>query len=186
MENRPQEPQDLSYLEDASVAGGFIQDVKSKIAEMRRLEMRMLGAEAEYKDAKAKFEAYKATAVVAAFTSAGITQIQDEQGNSIKLVPKYYCNPNKNDEDRMKLAQWLEHNGGEHLLKHEGKVSADQYDALKEAGIPFADKLDVNTNSLKAHLMDLLGYKKGSQARIDLTAIPDYVHFVIDNDVVTE
>ena len=176
---------DLSHLSDASVASGFIADVKEKIKEMRKLELAMIAAEANFKDAKERFETYKATVVVASFTSAGIEQIQDENGNFVKLESKYYCNPNKNDEDRLAISKWLQANGGDHLLKHEGKVSADQYAKLEEHGIPYADKIDVNTNSLKAHLLDILGFKKGSMRRISLTDIPDCIHFVVAQEVVT-
>jgi len=178
---------DLSHLfsENAPVASSFIADVKDKIRVMRQLELDMISAEAVYKNAKEKFEEYKATVVVASFTSAGIEQIQDENGNFIKLECKYFCNPNKNDEDRLKISAWLKANAGEHLLKHEGKVEASQFSKLTEHGIPFADKIDVNTNSLKAHLLDLLGFKKGSTRRISLTDIPECIHFVVAQEVVT-
>ena len=175
----------LSHLEDASATGNFIADVKNKIAHMKSLELKMIEAEANYKEAKHVYEDYKATTVVAAFTSAGIEQIQDESGNFIKLESKYYLNPNKNDEVRMVISAWLKAHDGAHLLKHEGKVSSEQFSKLDNAGIPYADKIDVNTNSLKSHILDLLGYKKGSMARIALTDIPECMHFVAIQEVVT-
>jgi hypothetical protein len=181
---------DLSFLVQqdcgTSDTSMFIRDVKEKVARMHQLELAVVLAEAALKDAKQACDTYKATVVVAAFTSAGITSIQDDQGNSVKLKPEYYCNPNKNDDDRKKLAVWLEKNGGGHLLKHEGRVSVDQYASLEEAGIPFVDKREVNTNSLKSYLIDLLGYKEGGQARISLGDIPEHVHFVVDHKIITE
>jgi len=176
---------DLSHLQSTPAASGFISDVKDKVKEMRRLELAMISAEAAFKMAKETYEQYKATVVIASFVSAGIEQIQDDNGNFVKLESKYYCNPNKNDSDRLVISNWLKANGGEHLLKHEGKVSADQYDRLKDAGIPFADAIDINTNSLKAHLLDILGYKKGCMQKIALTDIPECVHFTIMQEVVS-
>jgi len=179
------EQPDTSHLENLSAAASLVKDVQDKIKHMRQLELTMVAAEAAFDDAKKKYETYKATVVIAAMVNAGVEQLQDENGNFIKLESKYYCNPNKNDEDRLAIQAWLMANQGEHLFKHEGKVAVDQFDKLRDAGIPFADKIDVNTNALKAHLMDLLGYKKGSMARIALADIPECMHFVIAQDVVT-
>jgi len=184
MNQEQQGPVDTSHLENVSAAATLVADVQAKVKRMRQLEAQMIGAEAAYSDAKKQYETYKATVVIAAMTNAGIEQMQDENGNFIRLESKYYCNPNKNDADRLSIQQWLTAQGLEHLFKHEGKVDASQYDKLKEAGIPFADKIDVNTNSLKSALIDLLGYKKGGIARISLEDIPECMHFVVAQEVV--
>jgi hypothetical protein len=150
---------------------------------MKRLQLDMVAAEAAYHHARDEYERYKSTVVIATFVNAGIEQIQDDDGNIVKLESKFYLKPNKNDDDRIIIENWLKANGGEHLLKHEAHVSAEQIDKLKEADIPFADKTDVNTNSLKAHILDLLGYKKGGIARIKLEDIPDCFHFVVAQEL---
>ncbi len=180
--------EDLSFLEaanDGAAASALIADVASKVATMRQLERRMVEAEAVFEEAKKQFEQYKATTVVAAFTNAGISQLQDTEGHMIRLDTKYYCNPNKNDEDRAKIAAWLTSIGGQFLLKHEGKVDGAQLDKLREAGIPFADKTEVNTASLKAFLKGQLGLNGGT-AQLKMEDIPDCVHFVTAFDIVTE
>jgi hypothetical protein len=181
----PSAPPDTSHLEGISAAGTLVADIKAKIAVMRQLEMDMIGMEAAYKEAKKEFENYKASVVVAAMVNAGVSNIQDEHGNFVRLESKFYCNPNKNDEDRIKISDWLKSVGGEHLFKHEGKVSVEQYPKLQEAGIPFADKIDVNTNSLKSFLKEGLGYTPGSMVRFSLNDIPECIHFVVAQDVVS-
>ena len=176
---------DTSHLENVSAAAILIADVKEKIKVMRQLEMRMIAAEAEYTEAKKQFETYKASVVVAAMVNAGVHNIQDENGNFIRLESKFYCNPNKNDADRLKIEAWLKSVGGEHLFKHEGKVSADQYSLLDEHGIPYVDKIDINTNSLKSFIKEGLGFTAGSMERFKLSDIPECVHFVIQQDIVS-
>jgi hypothetical protein len=180
--------QDLSFLEanaDTSAAAALIADVKTKLDIMRTLQAKMVEAEAAYKHASEEFEHYKASVVVAAFTNAGITYLEDANGNTIKLETKYYCNPNKNDQDRAIIAKWLTDHQGAFLLKHEGKVDGAQLEALKKSGIPYQDKIDVNTTSLKAYLKGALGLNGGT-AQITMEEIPECMHFVTAFDVVTK
>jgi len=176
---------DLSHLEQASLASAFIEDVKAKVKEMRRLELDMIAKEAAFKDAEKRFTEYKAMQVVTAFTNAGIDKLQDSEGNFVMLKNNYHCNPNKNDEDRARIAAWLKKMGGDNLLKHEGRVDAEQFDKLKEAGVPFADKTEVNTNSLKAFIQDVLGYKPNSVRRCSLDDVPDCIHFIVVPEIIT-
>lgn len=176
---------DLSYLKgDDSTAANMIADVKAKVEHMKRLQLDMIAAEAQYEHAKELFEKYKATVVVTAMTNAGVFHLQDENGNFVKLESKYYCNPNKNDADRLTIEKWLKSIQADHLLKHQAIVSAEQMEKLREEDIPFADKTDINTNSLKAFLLDALGYK-GGVAKLKLSDIPDCVHFTVQQEVVT-
>jgi len=177
--------EDLSHLENLSAAGSLVADLKQKIAHMRQLELKAVELEAAFKEAQRAYEEYKAKVVVAAMVNAGVSKLQDEQGNSITLKSNYYLNPNKNDQDRAIIAAWIKKYQGDHLLKHHAEVDGALIDKLKETGVPFADKTDVNTNSLKSFLIDLLGYK-GGLARIQLTDIPDCMHFVVEQEVVSE
>lgn len=179
-----QEDQAPDFLMDQTVSSAMIADVKEKVKILKLLYAKMLGAEAAYKHAQEEYEHYKATVVIAAMTNTGMTVLQDDEGNFIKLESKYYCQPNKNDEDRLKIQAWLKEQGAEDLFKHEGLVDAAQYKKLEENGIPFADKIDVNTNKLKAWLMDQCGFKKGSVARIALTDIPECIHFDVKQEVI--
>jgi len=184
MENQDE---DLSHLvaDAPSAASEVIQDIQAKIRKMRELEIDMLEKQELFKAAEKEFEEYKASVVLASMTSAGLNSIEDENGNFVKLETKWYCNPNKNDADRKIIEAWLMKQGGDFLIKRKGEVEAEQLDMMRSAGIPFAEKIDMNTNSLKAFLKDALGYTKGSVAKISLEEIPDCIHFVIANEVIT-
>ena len=74
------------------------------------------------------------------------------------------------------MSDWLRENQGEHLIKSVANVDAADVDKLKDNGIPFTEKNDINTNSLKAFLMDGLGLKGGVQ-KFTVEDIPACIHF---------
>lgn len=168
---------------DVSQTTAFMKDVLEKIKVMRKLEFKAIELQEQADKAKQDYEKYKASTVVAAMTSAGVYTLQDENGLTIKLENNYFLQPNKNDADRKLIAEWLKKQGGDHLLKHQGIVPEGELEKLKAANIPFDDKTDVNTNSLKAFLLDALGVKKGGVAKIKLEDIPECMHFVVAQDV---
>jgi len=176
---------DLSFLQGVSAASDVIAEVKAKVKHMRELEVDMLNKQLIAQQASKDYEDYKATVVLTSMTSAGLNSIEDDEGNFVKLETKFYCNPNKNDLDRAKIVAWLNSMGGDFLVKKQGIVAAEQLDMMRNAGIPFDEKSDMNTNSLKAFLKDLLGYNKGGVAKIQIEDIPDQIHFVISPEVVT-
>lgn len=182
-----QPTQDLSFLQEANgnSSAAFIADVKAKLAVMRNLERKVIETQAAFEKAKQDLEDYKAKVVVASMVTAGLNSLQDDEGNTVRIESKYYCNPNK-DKGREEIEAWVKKMGGEHLLKHFGKVAGDQLPILKEAGIPFADVADINTNSLKSFILDLLGEKKNSVKRISLADIPEPIHFTVQQDVIVE
>jgi hypothetical protein len=164
----------------------LMQDLLAKIKVMRELDFTAMELEEKAKKARQAFDEYKAKTVVTAMQATGFTTLKDDNGLTISLENKYYLNPNKNDADRKIINDWLKKYGGDHLLKHQGIVPEAELDKLKENNIPFDDKIDVNTNSLKSFVLDLLGYKKGGAAKIELKDIPDCMHFVVANDIIVE
>jgi hypothetical protein len=76
----------------------------------------------------------------------------------------------------MKMAEWLRTVDGAFLIKERAAVDAAQIDKLKDAGIPFTEICDFNTNSLKAFLKDKIG-ASGGTAQIQVTDIPECMHF---------
>ena len=108
--------------------------------------------------------------------SAGVDSIGLSSGGSLKVKRNFYCQPNKNPEDRKKIVEWLRANGGGHLVKHDASVSAEDMDKLEQNGIPFVENTNVNTTSLKAFLKDKIGATTGVQ-QITLEEIPACIHF---------
>lgn len=160
------ESQDKTVLKNLSQMGEKLKDLKLK----------MLAAEAEAERAKKEFEHYANVIIPQEMFSAGIDSIGLSSGGALRVKRNFYCQPNKNAEDRKKIVDWLRENGGGHLVKHDASVSAEDMDKLEQNGIPFIENTSVNTTSLKAFIKDKLGVTTGIQ-QIDIKDIPECIHF---------
>ena len=170
--------QDLSYLDtgiqeqDKTV----LQNLSAMGEKLKELQLKMLETQAAAEQAKKEFEHYANVIIPQEMFSAGVEGITLASGGSLKVKRNYYCQPNKNEEDRKKIVEWLRANGGGHLVKHDASVSAEDMDKLSEAKIPFIENTSVNTTSLKAFLKDKIGVTTGVQ-QITVEDIPACIHF---------
>jgi len=84
--------------------------------------------------------------------------------------------PNKNENDKQTMVEWLRANDGGFLVKEKASVDGAQIELLKAASIPYTEIDDINTNSLKAFLKDKIG-AAGGIAQIQIQDIPSCIHF---------
>jgi hypothetical protein len=172
---------DLSYLileDDKQVLG----NLKVMADHLKELANRVMEAEAVYKQAQEEYDNYRYKVLPTAMLSAGVQSLQTSDGHCMEIKNKFYCNPNKNDADRIKIGQWLVKHGAGHLIKKQAVVDGTQLDVLREAGVPYVEKWDMNTNSLKAFLKSGLGIG-GGVAQFSLGDIPDCIHFTQIDEV---
>ena len=149
----------------------------SKMGEqLKKLKVDMLAAATAAETAKKAYEHYANVVIPQEMFSAGVDSIGLVSGGSLKLKRNFYCQPNKNAEDRKRIVDWLRANGGEHLVKHDASVSAEDMSKLDAQGIPYIENTSVNTTSLKAFLKDKIGATTGIQ-QIAVEDIPDCIHF---------
>ena len=169
---------ELGFLDE-----GVMEESKTIIEEMRAMADRLVEMEFNYttlqekaNQAKKLYDEFRCVTVPTAFRMAGITSLETTGGARINIRRKYYCSPNKNEEDQKSMCDWLrEHNGGD-LIKSKAVVDSTQIPKLLEAGIPHTQQTEVNTTSLKAWLKREVG--EGSVATIKLEEIPPYMHFI--------
>jgi hypothetical protein len=167
--------------EDTQVLG----NIKEMAEHLKKLAYNVMEAEALLKQAKAEYDSYRYQTLPAAMQSAGLQSLQTQDGSSIEIKNKFYCNPNKNDADRLKIGKWLAENGAQHLIKRQAIVDGKQIEALRDKGVPFVEKWDMNTNSLKAWIKDGLGMN-GGVAKFSMGDIPECIHFTqIDEAEIT-
>lgn len=149
----------------------------SKMGEqLKKLKVDMLAAATAAETAKKAYEHYANVVIPQEMFSAGVDSIGLVSGGSLKLKRNFYCQPNKNAEERKRIVDWLRANGGEHLVKHDASVSAEDMSKLDAQGIPYIENTSVNTTSLKAFLKDKIGVTTGIQ-QIAVEDIPDCIHF---------
>jgi hypothetical protein len=143
---------------------------------LKELKLKMMAAEAAYDDAKKEHDYYASSVLPMAMFNAGVSELKLMTGGKLVYERKFYCQPNKNADDKQRMAEWLRNNEGDFLIKEKATVDGTQIDKLKEAGIPFIEIDDINTNSLKAFLKDKIG-ASGGVAQIQIADIPECMHF---------
>lgn len=167
---------DLSYLEVDKQDKKVLKNLSKLGEHLIELRKNMLAKEAEYEQSKKEYEHFANVILPQEMFSVGLTSMTLANGGQINVLHKYYVQPNKNDDDRRVMSDWLRKNQGEHLIKSVANVAGTDIDKLKKGGIPYTEKNDINSNALKAFLMDGLGLKGGVQ-KFTVEDIPACIHF---------
>lgn len=167
----------FDYLNPINSADkGVLKNLSQMGEKLKELQLKMLETQTLAEQAKKEYEHYANVIIPQEMFSAGIDSIGLASGGSLKVKRNFYCQPNKNAEDRKRIVEWLRANGGGHLVKHDASVSAEDMDKLDAQGIPYVENTSVNTTSLKAFLKDKIGATTGIQ-QIQVEDIPDCIHF---------
>jgi hypothetical protein len=161
------QPEDSNVLKNLSTMG----------EQLKNLKLKMLKAEAEYETAKKEYDYYSSSVLPMAMFNAGVSEVKLMSGGVMTYERKFYCTPNKNAEDKQKMAEWLREHGGEFLIKEKAIVDGSQIDKLKEASVPYVEVDDINTNSLKAFLKSIIGATDSGTAQVQIGEIPACIHF---------
>ena len=144
--------------------------------QLKKLKEKQLAAEAAAENAKKEFEHYANVVIPSEMHSCGVNSISLASGGSLSINHNFYCQPNKNAEDRKKIVEWLRAHNGDHIIEHDATVSADDMDKLSANDIPFIENTVVNTQRLKSFLKDGIGATTGVQ-QFTIEDIPACVHF---------
>lgn len=169
---------DTYELDDVTVeqTAGLMARIKEHVKKLRDLQWKMIEAEGAFKTAEEEYLKYSRTVMPDLFKMNGLDALTMEDGSIVRVVTKTNCSINKNDSDRNNVAEWLRTHNGEELVKAECIVPVSQEDAMKAAGIIFEEKTTMNTNAVKAFLLDQLG-QKGSPATITKEDLPKGLNF---------
>lgn len=169
---------DTYELDDVQIeqTANLMAQIKEHVKTLRAKQWKMMEAEEAFKKAEADYLEYSRTVMPDLFKMNGLDMLQMEDGSVVRVATKTTCSINKNDADRANVAKWLrEHNGSE-LVKSECICPSSQVNALKKAGIIFEEETTMNTNAVKAFLLDQLG-QKGSPAVITKEDLPKGLNF---------
>lgn len=169
---------DTYELEDVQVeqTANLMAQIKEHVKTLRQKQWAMMEAEEAFKKAEADFLNYSRTVMPDLFKMNGLDMLQMDDGSIVRVATKTNCSINKNDADKANVAKWLREHNGEDLVKAECIVPVSQEDAMKRAGIIFEEKTTMNTNAVKAFLLDQLG-QKGAPATITTADLPKGLNF---------
>lgn len=144
--------------------------------QLKKLKQKYLEAEETAKHAKNEYDHFANTIIPNEMAACGITSITLLSGGELKLKHNYYCQPNKNPEDKKLIAGWLRDNGGEHVLDNTLTVSGNDMTKLDDNNIAYSENVAINTNRLKSFIKDGIGATSGIQ-RFTVDDIPKEIHF---------
>ena len=169
---------DTYELDDVPVeqTSNLMAQIKEHVAKLRSLQRAMLEAEEKFKKAEKEYLQYSRAIMPDLFKMNGLDALTMEDGSVVRVITTTNCSINKNDADRANVAKWLREHNGDSLIKSECIVPPSQVDALKANNIIYEEKTTMNTNSVKAFLLDQLG-QKGSPATITKEDLPKGLNF---------
>lgn len=165
-------------LDDVEIeqTSNLMQQIQSHVTKLRNLQWKMIEAEEAFKEAEKAYLDYSRNVMPDLFKLNGLDALRLDDGAMVRVVTKTQCSINKNDQDRNNVAKWLREHGAENLVKSECIVPTSQVEKLKAASIIYEEETSMNTNSVKAFVLDQLG-QKTSPATITKEDLPKGLNF---------
>lgn len=165
-------------LDDVSVeqTAGLMAQIQKYVKKLRALQWAMIQAEEAFKQAEKEYNDYSRTVMPDLFKMNGLDALTMDDGSVVRVITKTNCSINKNDIDRTNVAKWLREHGAPQLVKSECIVPPSQVEKLKAANIIYQEETTMNTNSVKAFILDQLG-QKGAPATITKEDLPKGLNF---------
>ena len=169
---------DSYELDDVTIeqTSNLMAQIKEHVKKLRELKWAMLEAEEAFKNAEKEYLQYSRTVMPDLFKMNGLDALTMEDGSVVRVITTTNCSINKNDADKQNVAKWLREHNGDSLIKSECIVPPSQIEVLKANNVIFEEKTTMNTNSVKAFLLDQLG-QKGSPATITKEDLPKGLNF---------
>jgi len=165
-------------LDDVEIeqTSNLMAQIQSHVKELRKRQWAVMEAEEALKKAQASYDDYSQHVLPDLFKMNGLDMLRMDDGAIVRVITTTRCSINKNDADKQNVAKWLKEHNGETLVKSECICPESQLDALKANGIIFEEQTSMNTNAVKAFLLDQLG-QKGSPAVISKEDLPKGLNF---------
>lgn len=167
---------DLSYLNVCNEDKQVLKNLSDMGEHLKELKLKYEEAQANLDACKKAYEHYANVVLPHEMFSCGVNSVSLASGGTLSIKHNFYCQPNKNAEDRKIIVEWLRaHNGG-HIVEHDATVSASDMQRLDADGIPYIENTAVNTQRLKSFLKDGIGVTTGVQ-QFTIDEIPACMHF---------
>lgn len=165
-------------LDDVAIeqTSNLMAQIKEHVSKLRKLKWEVELATEALKKAEAAYDDFSQHVLPDLFKMNGLDMLQMDDGSIVRVITTTRCSINKNDTDKQNVAKWLREHNGEALVKSECICPSSQLDALRRAGIIYEETTTMNTNAVKAFLLDQLG-QKGSPAVITKEDLPKGLNF---------
>lgn len=165
-------------LDDVEIeqTSNLMKQIQEHVAKLKKLKWDVELATEALKKAQDAYDDFSQHVLPDLFKMNGLDMLKTDDGAIVRVITTTRCSINKNDADKQNVAEWLRNHNGEALVKSECICPSSQLDALKRAGIIYQEETTMNTNAVKAFLLDQLG-QKGSPAVISKEDLPKGLNF---------
>lgn len=157
---------DTSFLENTTSTDPLLlQQINTDCDKLVELKMQMMLAEEKFEAAKKAYSDFATKQIPQLFKNNGLDMIATASGTRVRIVTKTRASILKGQDDgrtsKEIIAKWLREHDADHLIKEQLICPQSQLEALKQAGITFQEDMNINTNSLKSLIIDMLGQNGG-------------------------
>lgn len=165
-------------LDDVEIeqTSNLMKQIQEHVAKLKKLKWDVELATEALKKAEEAYDDFSQHVLPDLFKMNGLDMLRTDDGAIVRVITTTRCSINKNDADKQNVAKWLREHNGESLVKSECICPSSQLQALKNAGIIYQEETTMNTNAVKAFLLDQLG-QKGSPAVITKEDLPKGLNF---------
>ena len=165
-------------LDDVEIeqTSNLMKQIQEHVAKLKKLKWDVELATEALKKAQDAYDDFSQHVLPDLFKMNGLDMLRTDDGAIVRVITTTRCSINKNDADKQNVAEWLRSHNGESLVKSECICPSSQLQALKNAGIIYQEETTMNTNAVKAFLLDQLG-QKGSPAVITKEDLPKGLNF---------
>lgn len=155
---------------------GLMKQIQDHVKELRKRQWAVEEAEEALRKAQKSFDDYSQHVLPDLFKMNGLDMLKMEDGSIVRVITTTRCSINKDAKDKQNVAEWLRKHNGESLVKSECICPSSQIEALRANGIIYQEETTMNTNAVKAFLLDQLG-QKGAPAVITKEELPKGLNF---------
>ena len=156
---------------------GVLEDISPLAEEAKRLANLSEELEATLKQVNKEYDCLTSVIMPSIMAKNKVATYTLENGVKVTSKTSVYASLPKEDPiARERALKWINEQGGGGLIKDK------LVDSVK-GKFPMERLQDVHPSTLKAFVSDLLGYKKGSVARVTEDEVPPELHVYIKNTV---
>lgn len=165
-------------LDDVEIeqTSNLMKQIQEHVSKLKKLKWDVELATEALKKAQDAYDDFSQHVLPDLFKMNGLDMLRTDDGAIVRVITTTRCSINKNDADKQNVAEWLRSHNGESLVKSECICPSSQMAALKANGIIYQEETTMNTNAVKAFLLDQLG-QKGSPAVITKEDLPKGLNF---------
>ena len=166
---------ELDFLEETGVGTTALEEVMFYVTELEKLDAEIENLEEKTKNLKDQRDKLSGDVIPKILEGNSLSELKLTNGKRISIKENLYCRIPEDPINRETALAWLADNGGEDKIKDEvtiDEVTPDLLEELTGIGAAFSRRRTVNPRSLQSWFNEVLGYKKGSIARMSQEDIP--------------